>query len=115
MPGGDGTGPMGEGPVTGRGMGRCTGYPVGGYNPAPGWGGGFYRCGRGGGRGWRSRSYRQVRPVYNRFYDEPASGYTEPPVSETDSLKRQVQGVSDAIERIAARVEQLLNRKNKGD
>ena len=26
MPRGDGTGPMGMGPMTGRGMGYCTGY-----------------------------------------------------------------------------------------
>ena len=76
MPWGDGTGPMGLGPMTGRAAGFCAGYPVPGYmNPAvgyrgsgassygvapygygvvpygvgPRWFGGF---GRGGGRGW---------------------------------------------------------------
>jgi hypothetical protein len=48
MPRGDRTGPMGIGPMTGRGAGYCAGYPVPGYaNPlVPG------RGGRGGGRGW---------------------------------------------------------------
>ena len=71
MPFGDGTGPMGLGPMTGRGRGFCTGFgrpgltspmPVrwfgrGWRAPAlpwwPRWGWGFGRgrgCGRG--RGW---------------------------------------------------------------
>ena len=37
MPGGDGTGPMGFGPMTGRAAGYCAGYPVPGFmNPVPG-------------------------------------------------------------------------------
>ena len=54
MPRGDGTGPGGMGPMTGRAAGYCVGYGVPGYaNPIPGrgfgYGGGGY--GRGGGRG----------------------------------------------------------------
>jgi len=42
MPAGDGTGPLGFGPMTGRAAGYCAGYPVPGYmNPLPG--GGFWR------------------------------------------------------------------------
>lgn len=34
MPAGDGTGPMGFGPMTGRAAGYCVGYPVPGFmNP----------------------------------------------------------------------------------
>jgi hypothetical protein len=49
MPRGDGTGPLGLGPMTGRAAGYCAGYPVPGFaNP---WGG--YRFwGRGGGLGF---------------------------------------------------------------
>jgi hypothetical protein len=37
MPGGDGTGPGGMGPMTGRAVGYCAGYPAPGFrNPAPG-------------------------------------------------------------------------------
>jgi hypothetical protein len=32
MPAGDGTGPMGAGPMTGWGMGYCAGYPAAGYD-----------------------------------------------------------------------------------
>ena len=41
MPRGDGTGPMGYGPMTGRGLGYCSGSEVPGY--ATGWGPGFGR------------------------------------------------------------------------
>lgn len=40
MPRGDGTGPMGAGPMTGRAAGLCSGYPTPGYMQP------------GGGRGW---------------------------------------------------------------
>ena len=37
MPAGDGTGPLGRGPMTGRGMGYCGGYDAPGWaNPGPG-------------------------------------------------------------------------------
>ena len=43
MPRGDGTGPMGLGPMTGRAAGYCAGYPVPGFmNP---YGGRFGRAG----------------------------------------------------------------------
>ena len=59
MPGGDGTGPGGMGPMTGRAAGYCAGYPMPGFmNPIAGrgfWGGGR---GRGGwGRGWQRAMY----------------------------------------------------------
>ena len=73
MPFGDGTGPLGLGPMTGRGAGFCAGFGTPGFaSPMPGypyhygyarlapvwprWGLGFGRgrgCGRGFGRGWR--------------------------------------------------------------
>ncbi|MBW2040215.1 MAG: DUF5320 domain-containing protein [Deltaproteobacteria bacterium] len=63
MPWGDGTGPWGFGPMTGRAAGYCAGYPMPGYaNPAfPRWGWGRGR-GRGRGRGWwgRGRGYRRM-------------------------------------------------------
>ena len=53
MPAGDGTGPAGAGPMTGRALGYCAGNNRPGFaNPVGGW---FYGRGRGGGRG---RGYR---------------------------------------------------------
>ena len=64
MPAGDGTGPMGMGPMTGRAAGICAGYTVPGYaNPMSGRRVGYgmvSRFGRlfGRGRGWgRGRGF----------------------------------------------------------
>ena len=54
MPAGDGTGPMGMGPRTGRGAGYCAGYSAPGWaNPMPGRGLQLGRGRDGGGRGRR--------------------------------------------------------------
>ena len=74
MPGGDGTGPAGLGPMTGRAAGFCAGYSVPGYmNPIPGRGyfgrgRGFYGrgAGRGGGRGRRNWYYATGLPGWAR-------------------------------------------------
>lgn len=113
MPAGDGTGPRGEGAMTGRAMGRCTGYAQGGYVTAPGRGGrgGFSGRRGGGGRGFRNRYYETGLPYWNRYpaYREPAF---EREGSDTESLRRQVEFVAETIERLATRVQQLLkNRK----
>lgn len=77
MPGGDRTGPLGTGPMTGRGLGICAGYGIPGYaNPGfgrgfgRGWGrGGFGRgFGPGGGRGWRHQYYATGIPGWGRGY-----------------------------------------------
>lgn len=53
MPRGDGTGPRGLGPMTGRQAGFCAGYAVPGYvNFGAGW-----TCRGAGGQGWRNRYY----------------------------------------------------------
>lgn len=76
MPFGDGTGPRGMGPMTGRGAGYCAGFGGPGYgNPVPrrgwfglgwgrGWGGGY---GPGLGRGW-GRGRGRGR---GRFWGDP--------------------------------------------
>lgn len=110
MPAGDGTGPRGEGPLTGRAMGRCSGYPADGYATAPGRGGGYGFFGRrGSGRGMRNRYYETGRRRYPQ-YDRPVYNQES---TETESLKTQVQFVADTIEQIAYRVNQLLKRKTE--
>jgi len=76
MPGGDGTGPMGLGPMTGRAAGYCAGYSVPGYmNPVPGRG--YWGRGRGawGGRGRRNWYWATGMPGWARAsYGLPAWG-----------------------------------------
>ena len=110
MPRGDRTGPMGMGPMTGRGAGYCAGYQVPGYaNPVSGRGSGlgfgrgrgmgFGRgFGRGSGRGW---------------YSAPPMGYpavVAPQVTqeqELDMLKTQADNFQNALSEIQKRIEEL--------
>lgn len=58
MPRRDGTGPMGAGPMTGRGRGVCPGAPVDADRPSRGFGFGRRSFGRRGmGRGFRMRGF----------------------------------------------------------
>jgi hypothetical protein len=60
MPGGDGTGPLGRGPLTGRGLGPCAGYSVPRDANSPRFGRGY---GQGFGRGYgKSRGRRFWKP-----------------------------------------------------
>ena len=66
MPGGDGTGPSGTGPMTGRAAGDCAGYPAPGFtNSVLGRGFGR-RGGRGGGYGHRNWFYATGLPGWMR-------------------------------------------------
>ena len=68
MPAGDRTGPMGMGPMTGRGTGYCGGYG------APGWGTAMgFRGGRGGGYGFRGRG-----GGFGRGFGRGWGGYNAP-------------------------------------
>ena len=77
MPWGDGTGPGGMGPMTGRAAGYCAGYPVPGFvNAIPGGGG----WGRGrGGWGRRNQFYATGLTGWQRAgYGYPAYGGAQP-------------------------------------
>ncbi len=110
MPGGDGTGPMGMGPMTGRAAGYCAGYGMPGYaNPIPGRGFGM-GWGRGGGRGWRWRHwyYATGLPGWARGYAPPV-GYapTTTPEQEAEFLKRQADWLQGQLDAIRKRIEEL--------
>lgn len=94
MPRGDGTGPNGQGPMTGRGAGFCAGYNTPGYaNPAGGMGRGMaWRRGRGGGfgRGWGNRAMAAMPPA------QPMTYQPQPPVVEPQPVAPQPAPVSTA-------------------
>ena len=69
MPGGDGTGPLGMGSRTGRGMGYCVGYDTPGY-ASPVFRRRWFGFGRGFGRGWFGQGRR-----YRVFPGQRAWGY----------------------------------------
>jgi len=119
MPRGDGTGPMGLGPMTGRAAGYCAGYPVPGFMN-PGFGRGFARgMGLGFGRGF-GRGYR----AWNRIGWPSGYGYSPYPAAgvpyygtayvpqitseqEIEALNAQSQYFKEALEDISKRIEEL--------
>ena len=110
MPRGDGTGPAGMGPMTGRAAGFCAGYGVPGYmNPVGGRGfrgrGGAW--GRGGGRGWRNWFYATGLPRWVRGWDAGPTLTTPAPHQDIDGLKQQAKYLGDALENINKRIEEL--------
>jgi hypothetical protein len=124
MPAGDGTGPRGMGPMTGRAAGYCGGYDAPGWaNSGPGLGfgrGGAWgnRGGRGG--GWRHRNwyYATGVPGWARFGYGPAWGpppswgydpYAAAPTreQETEFLRQQAEWLKQQLDAIGQRIEEL--------
>ena len=105
MPGYDSTGPLGTGPRTGRGLGRCgptdRAAPVGaryqGYGlgrGGPPWGGGRGRGFGGGGRGRR----RGSGITWNSI-EGPASPDVIAPQQE-NTLMRKIEELTAAVDRL---------------
>ena len=118
MPAGDGTGPMGMGPMTGRGAGYCGGYEAPGWaNPVPGRGFGLgWGRGGGGGRGWRHRNwyYATGLPGWARYGYGPAWGAwggSYPPApsreQEAEALRQQAEWLKQQLDAIGQRIEEL--------
>jgi len=112
MPRGDGTGPMGMGPMSGRAAGYCAGYPVPGYmNPVSGrgygmgWGRGY---GRGFGRGWgrgRGLGWPGPAPAYTYPYEMPAPPIN--PQQQRDFLQNQANDLQAQLDYIKQQLEEL--------
>jgi hypothetical protein len=92
MPGGDGTGPVGMGPRTGRGAGFCAGYPTPGHMSPVG-GRGFWGRGRGGGRGRRNWFCATGLPFWARF-----GGYATPQQPNRELERQALQGWAEALQ-----------------
>ena len=111
MPRGDRTGPMGQGPMTGRRMGYCTGADVPGYASTPGRGMGFGGGGGwGGGRGHRNMFYATGLYGWQRAGD--VSPVPPAPVmanreGELEALKRQADYFGGQLDAIRQRIEEL--------
>ena len=127
MPRGDGTGPAGMGPMTGRAAGFCAGYSVPGYmNPVGGRG--YWGWGRGGGWGRRNWYYATGLPGWARAgYGLPAWGGAVNPYAyggtpfapglsapqEIDALKGQAEYLEDSLDGIKKRIEELESQTSK--
>ena len=113
MPRGDGTGPMGMGPMTGRAAGFCTGYGMPGFqNPAIGRFGRGMGWGRGrgmGGWGGFRFGFPFTQPVYGAI---PAFA-TYPKEQEMDWLKGQAKVIEDQLKGIQQRISELESQSKK--
>jgi len=110
MPGGDGRGPAGAGPRTGRGLGYCNGYDSPGFTkPGPGMGRGFRR-GFGPGRGMR-RGYNEgdARGVYAPNYSPQQREYSKE--DEIDDLKEYAKDMKRELDDVVKRIEELENEE----
>lgn len=116
MPAGDGTGPEGRGPLTGRRAGYCAGSSTAGFaSPGPGRG---FAMGWGRGRGWRHQYYATGRPAWARFgfsqaWDAPSAPLDFPyPVQptkeqEASALKAEAEWLKEELDAISKQLEQL--------
>ncbi len=125
MPQGDGTGPRGEGPGTGRGMGVC-GVERG---KRPGQTGG-QTDGQGRGRGRRGRRNRflatGMRPsASGKVASAAQAGSGIPPAGsgtqsavgkeqELNLLKRQADGLANTLDEIKQRIAELETQPQEG-
>jgi Family of unknown function (DUF5320) len=96
MPGRDGTGPRGLGPLTGRGAGSCAGAAAPGFLPGRGFGAG---SGRGSGTvvrggGWRHCFFATGVPGWMRF-------------GEKEALKHQAETLQSELAFIKKRLEDI--------
>jgi len=118
MPGGDRTGPMGAGPMTGRAAGYCAGDALpGSANRALG--GGRFRHGGRGRRGWRHTFYATGLPGWARaggagtsaaMATPPAPELT--PEQELEVLRQQVAQATQMLEQIRQRIDGLEGTAN---
>jgi len=124
MPRGDGMGPQGMGPMTGRGAGYCAGYATPGYaNP---WvGGAGYGYGRGAGRGrgmgWGrgygpAHGYGYVAPVYPAVPANPWMGPVRAPMDNVDQLaflRDQAEQLGHTLSRIEQQIRALEEKESE--
>lgn len=107
MPRGDGTGPMGTGPMTGRRAGICAGVVAPGATNAPGMFGGF-GCRRGG-AGMMRGSGLQARNRFMVQQNVAPNGFagTEKEIltRQADFLEQQLKQVKQRLESVSENVE----------
>jgi hypothetical protein len=114
MPRGDGTGPMGYGPLTGRRMGFCAGYDMPGFANAPGYGGLGRAWGRGGGFG-RGMAFRGGRRGWEGWGGAPVpAAFPTPagfpgygPAEESTRIKAEIEALEKTLTTLKNRLDEV--------
>jgi hypothetical protein len=125
MPGGDRTGPMGSGPMTGRGAGYCAGNIRAGYGNFGARAGYGCRGGnQGGGRGWRNWYYATGLTGWQRaggwqgqaYAAGQAPGFYGPATTreqQLEALKNQAEYMEGTLTDIKRQIETLEAQDRK--
>lgn len=117
MPAGNGTGPMGLGPMTGRAAGYCAGFGRPGFTtPQPGRRMGF---GFRGGRGRRQRGFRcgpwSGPPAGFGTWGPPAAQYFGPgPQEEREMLQGRIEYLENTLSELKQQLSELEAEKQQG-
>ena len=115
MPGGDRTGPVGGGSMTGRRAGFCAGYQVPGYeNPRFGFGRGFGRgLGIGFGRGYwgLDRSSLRKYPYQDQYYNPMKYPQVISKEEKKTYLEETIKNLEGEIKSIRKRIEKISKEK----
>lgn len=114
MPAGNRTGPWGYGPMTGRGLGYCAGFPAPGFmlpGPHLGFGRGFGRgLGFGRGRGfrrlWFSGFWGYPQPYWSPFHSMSSK-------EEETVLSEQAAILEKQLEQIKVRLTELRQEEKE--
>jgi hypothetical protein len=104
MPRGDGTGPMGIGPMTGRAAGYCAGYATPGFANAMG-GRGVWGCGRG--RGFRNWFHATGLPGWMRGRAYAGPFPQADPGVRKQTLENQAQALQSQLDLIKKQITEL--------
>ena len=110
MPGGDRTGPLGRGPMTGRAMGYCAGYPQPGYEKT-------FCFGRGYGRRYFRRGRRgygifiQQDPNIQESINQPHNEIYASKKEEKEALQRTIKEFEERIKQMHKRMQQLSDEQ----
>ena len=116
MPGGDRSGPMGQGPVTGRGLGFCTGYESAGFTKGAGYGSGRrFGMGRGMryGRGGGGRGLGRLGAYGFSPWGMP--GYPQTPSMTKEDEIRLLKSHAEELGRSQRDIEKRLKELEKED
>lgn len=110
MPGGDRTGPRGQGSRTGRAAGYCAGYNVPGYmNPAPGRFPGYRGRGRGfRGYWWSYPDYPGYQNLQYPDYPGPPAPYVPHQMEPKDEI-RYLEGMAETLKKDLETIEKRIN------
>ncbi len=111
MPGFDGSGPAGGGPMTGGGRGYCgTGVS---YGPERSWSRGIAGYGYGRGRGYRHMFWETGVPRWARWQSDRPGAYRKPNDSQEDQV-RMLKAEAEALKADLTAIERRVNELKTG-